>query len=166
MRKAHAIIIGLVASLASAGQLHADPDRALGVWQGSGTVFSKRHSETLLATAEDFQREVVAFDQRSTETKGNVVLTTGAVIPIFQRTTQSEGGVGFRLESNRGKGGGYVLAVDPAALSFADVIDLIDGRRADPLGGRAGSPGSNGGKGRMHGGDQADLRMAAHDLPV
>jgi hypothetical protein len=106
MRKAHAIIIGLVASLASAGQLHADPDRSLGVWQGSGTVFSKDGRE-----AAEFTIELTrtAVDQRSTETKGNVVLTTGAVIPIFQRTTQSEGGVGFRLESNRGKGGGYCL---------------------------------------------------------
>ena len=64
------------------------------------------------------------------------------------------------VESRRGKGGGYVIARDPASLSFADVIDLIDGRRADPLGGRAGSPGSNGGKGRMHGGDQADALVA------
>ena len=64
------------------------------------------------------------------------------------------------VESQRGKGGGYVIARDPASLSFADVIDLIDGRRADPLGGRAGSPGSNGGKGRMHGGDQADALVA------
>ena len=64
------------------------------------------------------------------------------------------------VESQRGKGGGYVIARDPASLSFADVIDLIDGRRADPLRGRAGSPGSNGGKGRMHGGDQADALVA------
>ena len=64
------------------------------------------------------------------------------------------------VESRRGKGGGYVIARDPASLSFADVIDLIDGRRADPLGGRAGYPGSNGGKGRMHGGDQADALVA------
>ena len=64
------------------------------------------------------------------------------------------------VDSQRGKGGGYVIARDPASLSFADVIDLIDGRRADPLGGRAGSPGSNGGKGRMHGGDQADALVA------
>ena len=34
---------------------------------------------------------------------------------------------GGLVHSRRGKGGGYVLAVDPAALSFADVIDLIDG---------------------------------------
>ena len=36
------------------------------------------------------------------------------------------------VESQRGKGGGYVIARDPATVSFADVIDLIDGRRADP----------------------------------
>ena len=50
------------------------------------------------------------------------------------------------VESQRGKGGGYTLARDPATLSFADVIDLIDG--------------SHGGKGRMHGGDQAEPLVA------
>ena len=40
------------------------------------------------------------------------------------------------------------------------MIDLIDGRRADPAGGRVGSPGSNGGKGRMRGGDQAEALVA------
>src|SRR5450756_3002101 len=34
---------------------------------------------------------------------------------------------GGLVHSQRGKGGGYVLAVDPATVSFADVIDLIDG---------------------------------------
>jgi Rrf2 family protein len=63
------------------------------------------------------------------------------------------------VESRRGKGGGYVLARDPATVSFLDVIDLIDGRRADPAE-RAGSLGSNGGKGRMHGGGQADALVA------
>jgi Rrf2 family protein len=63
------------------------------------------------------------------------------------------------VESQRGKGGGYVIARDPANLSFADVIDLIDGRRADPLTGH-GAPGSNGGKGRMRGGDQVDALVA------
>jgi Rrf2 family protein len=50
------------------------------------------------------------------------------------------------VESQRGKGGGYTLARDPATLSFADVIDLIDG--------------SHGGKGRMRGGDQAEPLVA------
>ncbi len=64
------------------------------------------------------------------------------------------------VESQRGKRGGYVIARDPASVSFADVIDAIDGRRADSVGGRAGSPGSNGGKGRMRGGDQAETLVA------
>ena len=64
------------------------------------------------------------------------------------------------VASQRGKGGGYVIARDPASVSFAEVIDLIDGRRAGPLAGRAGSPGSNGGKGRMRGGDQAEALVA------
>ena len=53
---------------------------------------------------------------------------------------------GGLVHSRRGKGGGYVLAVDPAALSFAYVIDLIDG--------------SHGGKGRMPRGDQAEPLVA------
>jgi Rrf2 family protein len=64
------------------------------------------------------------------------------------------------VESQRGKGGGYVITRDPASVSFADVIDLIDGRRADPSAGRADAPGSNGGKGRMHGGDPAEALVA------
>ena len=53
---------------------------------------------------------------------------------------------GGLVHSQRGKGGGYVLAVDPATLSFADVIDLIDG--------------SHGGMGRMRRGDQAEPLVA------
>ncbi|MFA4964781.1 MAG: Rrf2 family transcriptional regulator [Thermoleophilia bacterium] len=50
------------------------------------------------------------------------------------------------VESQRGKRGGYVLTRDPETVSFADVIDLIDG--------------SHGGKGRMRGGDQAEPLVA------
>ena len=53
---------------------------------------------------------------------------------------------GGLVRSQRGKGGGYVLAVDPSAVSFADVIDVIDG--------------SHGGKGRMPRGDQAEPLVA------
>jgi Rrf2 family protein len=63
------------------------------------------------------------------------------------------------VESQRGKGGGYVIARDPATISFADVIDLIDGPRSEPAA-LAGAPGSNGGKGRMRGGDQAEVLVA------
>jgi len=48
--------------------------------------------------------------------------------------------------SQRGKGGGYVLAADPATVSFADVIDLVDG--------------SHDGLGRMRNGDQAEALVA------
>lgn len=64
------------------------------------------------------------------------------------------------VESRRGKGGGYVLARDPAAVSFADVIDLLDGRRVAPAPGRAGEGGRGGANGRMHGGDQAESLVA------
>jgi Rrf2 family transcriptional regulator, cysteine metabolism repressor len=64
------------------------------------------------------------------------------------------------VESQRGKGGGYVLARDPAAVSFADVIDLIDGPPQGTVAGTAEAAGSNGGKGRMRGGDQAELLVA------
>jgi len=60
------------------------------------------------------------------------------------------------VESQRGKGGGYIIARDPATVSFADVIDLIDGRRSDP----AAHAGSNGGKARMRGGGRADALVA------
>lgn len=63
------------------------------------------------------------------------------------------------VESQRGRGGGYVIARDPATVSFADVIDLIDGRRAAPNA-RAGSPGSNSGAARMRGGGRADALVA------
>jgi len=53
---------------------------------------------------------------------------------------------GGLVHSQRGKGGGYVLAVDPATVSFADVIDLIDG--------------SHGGMGRMPHGGQAEPLVA------
>jgi Rrf2 family protein len=49
---------------------------------------------------------------------------------------------GGLVTSQRGKGGGYAIARDPATISFADVIDLIDG--------------SYGGMGRMRGGDRAE----------
>jgi Rrf2 family protein len=49
---------------------------------------------------------------------------------------------GGLITSQRGKGGGYAIARDPATISFADVIDLIDG--------------SHGGMGRMRSGDRAE----------
>ena len=49
---------------------------------------------------------------------------------------------GGLVTSQRGKGGGYAIARDPATISFADVIDLIDG--------------SHGGMGRMRNGDRAE----------
>ena len=53
---------------------------------------------------------------------------------------------GGLVESRRGIGGGYVLVRDPAAITFYDVVDLIEG--------------SYGGKARMHGGSQADDLVA------
>lgn len=50
------------------------------------------------------------------------------------------------VESRRGVGGGYVLLRAPTAISFFDVVDMIDG--------------SHGGKGRMRGGGQAELLVA------
>jgi Rrf2 family protein len=53
---------------------------------------------------------------------------------------------GGLVRSRRGIGGGYLLARDPATISFADVIELIDG--------------SYGGKGRMRVGVQAEALVA------
>jgi Rrf2 family transcriptional regulator, cysteine metabolism repressor len=64
------------------------------------------------------------------------------------------------VESQRGKRGGYVLACDPAAVSFADVIDLIDGPGLEAVARTPDTAGSNGGKGRMRGGDQAEALVA------
>ena len=89
----------------------------------------------------------------------DIVAFTG-VPPKFLEQVMADLRQGGLVESQRGKGGGYVIAHDPATVTFADVIDLIDGRRADPAGGRVGSPGSNGGNGRMRGGDQAEALVA------
>jgi Rrf2 family cysteine metabolism transcriptional repressor len=53
---------------------------------------------------------------------------------------------GGLVDSRRGAGGGYVLVRDPALISFLDVLELIDG--------------SQGGKGRMRGGGQAEALVA------
>ena len=88
-------------------------------------------------------------------TARDIVAFTG-VPPKFLEQVMHDLRQAGLVESQRGKGGGYVIARDPASVSFADVIDLIDGRRADPLVRPLGSPSSNGGKGRMRGGDQAE----------
>jgi Rrf2 family protein len=92
-------------------------------------------------------------------TARDIVAFTGAPPKFLEQVMHDLRQAGL-VESQRGKGGGYVIARDPASVSFADVIDLIEGRRADPSSGHAGSSGSNGGKGRMHGGDQAQALVA------
>ena len=89
----------------------------------------------------------------------DIVAFTG-VPPKFLEQVMADLRQGGLVESQRGKGGGYVIARDPAGVTFADVIDLIDGRRAGRAGGSTGSPGSNGGTGRMRGGDQAEALVA------
>ena len=92
-------------------------------------------------------------------TARDIVAFTG-VPPKFLEQVMHDLRQGGLVESQRGKGGGYAIARDPATVSFADVIDLIDGRRPDPLAARAGAPSSNGGKVRMRGGDQVDVLIA------
>jgi Rrf2 family protein len=89
----------------------------------------------------------------------DIVAFTG-VPPKFLEQVMHDLRLAGLVDSRRGKGGGYVLACDPATLSFADVIDHIDGRRTGSGGNDAGAPGSNGGKGRMRGGDQAEPLVA------
>jgi Rrf2 family protein len=86
------------------------------------------------------------------------IVTFTGVPPKFLDQVMADLRQGGLVTSQRGKGGGYTLAVDPATISFADVIDLIDGRGADPA--VRAAAGSNGGKGRMHGGDQAEALVA------
>jgi len=92
-------------------------------------------------------------------TARDIVAFTG-VPPKFLEQVMHDLRQAGLVESQRGKGGGYVIARDPASVSFADVIDAIDGRRAGPTGARAGPAGSNGGKGRMQGGGRADALVA------
>jgi Rrf2 family protein len=92
-------------------------------------------------------------------TARDIVAFTGAPPKFLEQVMHDLRQAGL-VESQRGKGGGYVIARDPASVSFADVIDLVDGRRADPSAGRAGAPSSNGGNGRMRGGDQAQALVA------
>lgn len=88
----------------------------------------------------------------------DIVAFTG-VPPKFLEQVMHDLRLAGLVDSRRGKGGGYVLACDPSKVSFADVIDHIDGRRAGP-GGNGVTAGSNGGKGRMRGGDQAEPLVA------
>jgi hypothetical protein len=90
-----------------AGYAHAEPTHAgPSIWQGSGMVFGKDGRET---TGFTIELRRTAVDERSTETKGTVVLGNGGTIPVYQRMTESDKGAGFRLDTNRGKGGGYCL---------------------------------------------------------
>jgi len=89
----------------------------------------------------------------------DIVAFTG-VPPKFLEQVMHDLRRGRLVESQRGKGGGYVIARDPAAISFADVIDLIDGPRAETVAGPPDTAGSNGAKGRMRGGDQAEALVA------
>jgi Rrf2 family protein len=88
----------------------------------------------------------------------DIVAFTGVPPKFLEQVMADLRHVGL-VQSRRGKGGGYVIARDPSRVSFADVIDLIDGRRADSIA-RTGAPGSDGGKGRMRGGDQAEALVA------
>jgi len=89
----------------------------------------------------------------------DIVAFTGVPAKFLEQVMSDLRRAGL-VESQRGKGGGYVMARDPAAVSFADVIDLIDGTHAGAAAAPAGAPGSNGGKGRMRGGDQAEALVA------
>jgi len=91
-------------------------------------------------------------------TARDIVAFTG-VPPKFLEQVMHDLRQAGLVESQRGKRGGYVIARDPASVSFADVIDAIDGRRAGPAGEGA-AAGSNGGKGRMQGGGRADALVA------
>lgn len=78
--------------------------------------------------------------------QGREISAFTGIPPKFLEQVMHALRLGGFVTSQRGKGGGYVLARDPAATSFADVIDVVDG--------------SHGGKGRMRGGDQAEPLVA------
>ncbi|MBE0528167.1 MAG: Rrf2 family transcriptional regulator [Thermoleophilia bacterium] len=91
---------------------------------------------------------------------GRDIVAFAGVPPKFLEQVMHDLRQAGLVESRRGKGGGYVIARDPASISFADVIDVIDGRRADSAEGRSASPVSNGGGRRMRGGDRAEALVA------
>ena len=78
--------------------------------------------------------------------QARAIVAFAGVPPKFLEQVMHDLRGGGLVRSRRGKGGGYALALDPAAITFADVIDLIDG--------------SHGGKGRMRSGDQAEPLVA------
>lgn len=86
----------------------------------------------------------------------DIVVFTG-VPPKYLEQVMAALRKGGLVQSRRGKGGGYLLAVDPASVSFADVIDLIDGRGAGSAT-LAGPPAAAGG--RMQEGGQAEALVA------
>ncbi len=69
----------------------------------------------------------------------------GIPVKFLERVMQDLRQAGL-VGSRRGKGGGYVLARDPEGITFAQVIDLIEG--------------SDGGKGRMQRDDAAEQLVA------
>ena len=88
------------------------------------------------------------------------IVTFTGIPPKFLEQVMHDLRHGGLVESQRGKNGGYVLVRDPTSISFADVIELIDGPRIAKGDGHAAGSGSNGGKGRMPRGDQADALVA------
>ena len=78
--------------------------------------------------------------------QGREISVFTGIPPKFLEQVMHDLRQGGFVTSQRGKCGGYALARDPAATSFADVIDVIDG--------------AHGGKGRMRDGDQAEPLVA------
>lgn len=78
--------------------------------------------------------------------QAKAIVAFAGIPPKFLEQVMHELRHGGLVGSRRGKAGGYTLLRSPADISFADVIDLVDG--------------SHGGKGRMRGGDQAEPLVA------
>jgi hypothetical protein len=87
------------------GQARADIIGGLGEWQGSGSVFGpdgRAETEFKVVLTRS------AAGPRSVDTRGQLELTSGQVIPFNQKTTLGDDGT-FSLDSDRGKGGGFCL---------------------------------------------------------
>jgi hypothetical protein len=130
--KLNSYLFGALAALGvTASELRparADLVDGLGQWRGTGTLFSP---EGRALQAFRVQLTRASIGPESVETRGQVTLDSGQVIPFAQRTTRTADG--FDSESAHGKGHGhcvgpsvcYSYESDGAGKSSATTV-LID----------------------------------------
>jgi Rrf2 family protein len=88
----------------------------------------------------------LALDGGDEPVQARAIVSFTGIPPKFLDQVMHDLRHGGLVESRRGAGGGYVLARHPQAITFLDVVELVDG--------------SLGGEGRMRGGGQAETLVA------